>query len=325
MLIKNWIRMAGACALGGTLLVFAHGANAQSGALRVILPVSAGSGVDTNARAAQDKLSEHLGRSVVIENLPGAGGITGTHELVKADPDGNTIGIVSNNHAVNPSIYKSLPYDSINDITPISVLGSTPFLLLVNPDRIPARNAKDLQKLLQDNPGKYNYASSGNGTIIHLAGAMFVQEAEVDVQHIPYKGMGQAITDLIGGQVEIGVAALPAVQGHLKQGTLYPIGVMGAERIPSMPDLPTIAEQGFPGVDVAGWFAAVAPKGLSDAKLQELHKGIAAAFTDPVVLERLTAMENIINPTSPEEARTFMASEQERFGNIARASGMEPS
>src|SRR5690625_4480255 len=179
MLIKNWIRMAGACALGGTLLVFAHGANAQSGALRVILPVSAGSGVDTNARAAQDKLSEHLGRSVVIENLPGAGGITGTHELVKADPDGNTIGIVSNNHAVNPSIYKSLPYDSINDITPISVLGSTPFLLLVNPDRIPARNAKDLQKLLQDNPGKYNYASSGNGTIIHLAGAMFVQEAEV--------------------------------------------------------------------------------------------------------------------------------------------------
>ncbi len=324
MTTNSWIRKAGGWMVGSAMALAAGGAMAQSGSVRLILPVSAGSGVDTIVRAAQDKLSEHLGRSVVIENLPGAGGVTGTHELVKAKPDGHTFGIVSNNHAVNPSVFKSLPYDSLDDITPISVLGSTPFVLVVNPDRIPARNAKELQALLQDNPGKYNYASSGNGTIIHLAGAMFMQAADVEVQHIPYKGMGQAITDLIGGQVEMGVAALPAVQGHLKSGTLYPIGVMGQERVALMPDLPTIAEQGFPEVDMAGWFAAVAPAGLPDDTLQTLHEGIVAAFTDPAVEKRLNELASAVHPDRPDEARAFMTSEQQRFGDIARASGLQP-
>jgi tripartite-type tricarboxylate transporter receptor subunit TctC len=220
--------------------------------LRVILPVGAGSGVDTIIRAAQNGLSKALGQALVIENLPGAGGITGTQAIVKATPDGNTIGVVSNNHAVNPSVFKNMPYDGIQDLTPISVVGATPFVLVVNPNKVPARNARELQAFLQARPGQTNFASSGNGTIIHLAGEMFVDAAQVDTRHIPYKGMGPMITDLIGGQVEWGVAALPAVQGHLRSGALRAIGVMGQQRVASLPELPTIAEQGFPEVDVGG-------------------------------------------------------------------------
>ena len=167
----------------------------------------------------------------MIENLPGAGGITGTSAIVQAAPDGNTIGVVSNNHAVNPSVFKKMPYDSLKDITPISVVGATPFVLVVNPTKVPAKNAKELQALLKAKPGAYNYASSGNGTIIHLAGEMFVDAADVDVKHIPYKGIGPMVADLIGGQVELGVVALPAVQGHLKSGALRAIGVMGKQRV----------------------------------------------------------------------------------------------
>ena len=159
--------------------------------LRVILPVGPGSGVDTIIRAAAPALSKSLGQPVVVENLTGAGGIIGTTAITKAAPDGLTIGVVSNNHVVNPSVYKKMPFDAINDITPISVVGETPFVLVVNP-AVPAKNAKELADYLKAKPGAYNYGSSGNGTIIHLAGAMFVDAANVDVKHIPYKSVGAA-------------------------------------------------------------------------------------------------------------------------------------
>lgn len=285
-------------------------------AMRVILPVGAGSGVDTIVRAAQNALAKALGQPVVIENLPGAGGITGTQAIVKAAPDGNTIGVVSNNHAVNPSVFKTMPYDGIQDLTPISVVGDTPFVLVVNPNKVPARNAKELQAFLQARPGQTNFASSGNGTIIHLAGEMFIDAAGVDSRHIPYKGMGPMIADLIGGQVEWGVAALPAVQGHLKSGTLRAIGVMGSQRVASLPELPTLAEQGFPDVDVSGWFAVVAPARLPAAQVQRIHAAIVAAFADPEVKAAMARQENIIHPTSPEAALQFFKTEQARYARL---------
>lgn len=286
--------------------------------MRVILPVGAGSGVDTIVRAAQNALAKALGQPVVIENLPGAGGITGTQAIVKAAPDGNTIGVVSNNHAVNPSVFKTMPYDGIQDLTPISVVGATPFVLVVNPNKVPARNAKELQAFLQARPGQTNFASSGNGTIIHLAGEMFIDAAGVDSRHIPYKGMGPMIADLIGGQVEWGVAALPAVQGHLKSGTLRAIGVMGSQRVASLPDLPTLAEQGFPTVDVGGWFAVVAPAKLPAAQVQRIHAAIVAAFADPEVKAAMARQENIIHPTSPEAALQFFKTEQARYARLVQ-------
>lgn len=290
---------------------------ADQAPMRVILPLGAGSAVDTIARAAQTALSKALGEQpVVIENLPGAGGITGTSALIKAAPDGQTIGFLSNNHAVNPSVYKKMPYDSLNDITPISVIGSSPFVLVVNPSKVPAKTAKELQAFLKAKPGAYNYASSGNGTVLHLAAEMFIDAVGADVRHVPYKGMGPMLVDIIGGQVEMGVGALAVVQQHLKSGALRAIGVMGKNRIPSLPDVPTIAEQGFPEVDVAGWFAVAGPAKLPPAQVKRIYEAVVVAFNDPGVKLAMAKQENFINPTTPEAAALFFKTEQERFARI---------
>ncbi|MGE0099398.1 MAG: Bug family tripartite tricarboxylate transporter substrate binding protein [Hydrogenophaga sp.] len=313
-------------ALSAVLVAGAAPAWAQgtSTPLRVILPVGAGSGVDTIVRSAQNALSRALGgQPVVVENLPGAGGITGTSALVKAAPDGHTVAFISNNHSVNPSVYKSVPYDGLTDITPISVVGGSPFLLVVNPAKMPAKDAKELQALLLSKPGHFNMGSSGNGTIIHLAGEMFVEAVGAKVQHIPYKGMGPMMADIIAGQVDFGVAAVPAAQGHLASGRMRAIGVMGKSRVASLPDVPTIAEQGFPTVDVAGWFAMVAPKGLPAAQVDRLHKAVVAAFEDPEVKAAMARQDNLINPSTPDAAGRFLKSEQERYGRLVSKAGIK--
>lgn len=290
--------------------------------IRMVLPLGAGSGVDTIMRAAAPQLIKALnGQPVAIENLPGAGGITGASVIVRAPADGLTLGVVSNNHVVNPSVFKKMPFDAVGDITPISVVGATPFVLVVNP-KVAAKNAKELQALLKAKPDGYNYASSGNGTIIHLAGAMFMEAAGVDVRHIPYKGVGPMVTDLMSGQVEMGVVALPAVQGQLKAGSLRAIGIMGKQRVPSLPDLPTIAEQGFPDVDIAGWFAVVGPAKLPAAEVKRLHAAVVAAFAMPETRDAMAKQENIINPMSPEASLQFFKTEQERYARLVKKAGV---
>ncbi|MDM0035929.1 tripartite tricarboxylate transporter substrate binding protein [Variovorax sp. J22P271] len=306
--------VAAAVALGAT----GSWAQGSDKPLRMVLPVGAGSGVDTIMRAVTPSLTKALGgQAVVIENLPGAGGLTGTSVVVRAPADGQTLGVVSNNHVVNPSVFKKMPFDALNDITPISVVGATPFVLVVNP-KVPAKNAKELQALLKAKPDGYNYASSGNGTIIHLAGAMFVDAAGVEVRHIPYKGVGPMVADLIGGQVEMGVVAVPAVQGQLKSGALRAIGVMGKTRVPSLPDVPTIAEQGFPEVDVAGWFAVIGPAKLPPAEVRRLHAAILAAFDTPETRDAMAKQENIINPMTPDASAQFFKTEQERYARLVK-------
>ncbi len=293
-------------------------ARAADKPLRVVLPVGAGSGVDTIMRATAPSLTRALGgQPVVIENLPGAGGITGTTVVVRAPADGFTVGVVSNNHVVNPSVFRKMPFDAISDITPISVVGATPFVLVVNP-KVPAKNAKELQALLKARPDGYNYASSGNGTILHLAGAMFMDAAGVEARHIPYKGTGPMVADIIGGQVEMGVVSVPSVQGQLKSGQLRAIGVMGRSRVPSLPDVPTVAEQGFPEVDIAGWFAVVGPAKLPPAEVKRLHAAVVAAFAMPETREAMARQENIINPMTPEASLQFFKTEQGRYARLVK-------
>ena len=290
--------------------------------MRILLPVSAGSGVDTITRAASNALAKALGQSVVVENLPGAGGVTGTHALVKSRNDGNTISLVSNNHVINPSVYSKMPFDSVEDITPVTVLGSTPLILVVNP-KVPANNVKELVAFLKAKPGAYNYASSGNGTIIHLAGEMFVEEAGVDVRHVPYKGVGPQVVDLISGQVEFGVIALPAAQGHLKNGALRAIGVGSRKRIPAAPDIPTIAEQGLPNYEAEGWFAVIGPARLPAAEVKRIHSAVVAAFADPDLKANMDKQGNVINPTSPEEAVKFFRSEIAKYAKLVKKAGIK--
>jgi tripartite-type tricarboxylate transporter receptor subunit TctC len=305
-----------AMVLAGVLLPSAQAADGPP--LRIIVPASAGSGIDTIIRAASPSLSKALGgQAVVIDNLAGAGGVTGTLQLVKAAPDGNTIGVVSNNHVVNPSVFKKMPFDTLNDITPISVVGETPFVLAINP-KVPARNAKELQALLKAKPGGYNFGSSGNGTIIHLAGAMFNEAAGVELRHIPYKGMGPMVADLIGGQIEMAVVSVPVVQPHLRSGALRAIGVMGRQRVQSLPEVPTLAEQGFPEVDIAGWFAVVGPAKVPAAQIKRLHSAVVAAFSTPETQEAMAKQQNIVHPTTPEVAAQFFRSEQERYARLVK-------
>lgn len=293
-------------------------AMAQSGKpVRLILPISAGSGVDTIARAAAPALGKALGQPVVIENLPGAGGITGAAAVVKAPPDGTTLGLVSNNHVINPSVFKSMPFDAIKDVTPISVLGATPLVLVVNP-KIPAKDVKELVALMKAKPDSFNLASSGNGTIIHLAGEMFLSEAGVKARHVPYKGTGPMITDLLGGQVDLGVVALNAVQPYLKSGQLRAIGVGGEVRSPAAPDIPTIAEQGLPRYSVEGWFAVIGPAGMKPADVKRVHDAFAIAFTSPEVVEAMKRQATSVKPGTPEEAAKYFRSEADRYARLVK-------
>jgi tripartite-type tricarboxylate transporter receptor subunit TctC len=285
--------------------------------VRMVLPISAGSGVDAIARASSAALGKALGQPVVIENLPGAGGITGASAVVKAVPDGSTLGMVSNNHVINPSVYKKMPFDAINDITPISVVGATPLVLVVNP-KLPAKDVRELVALVKAKPDTFNYASSGNGTIIHLAGEMFVDEAGIKVRHIPYKGTGPMVTDLIAGQVEMGVVALPAAQAHIKSGALRAIGLCGPVRSPAAPDIPTIAEQGLPNYSVEGWFAVIGPAKLPPAEVKRVHDAVVAAFTSAEVCEAMDKQGNIIKPSTPEEAAKYFRSEAAKYAALVK-------
>lgn len=292
--------------------------NSSTAPLRIILPVGPGSSVDLIMRSAQTALSKALdNQPVVIENLPSAGGIVGTSAIVKASPDGNTIGVVSNNHAVNPSVFSKLPYDSLGDITPITVIGGSPFVFVVNP-KLNVKNAQELKQLMQGQPGALNLASSGNGTIIQLSGEMMVQALGGSSQHVPYKGMGPMITDLMSGQVHMGASGVGAVFGHLQTGALQPIGIMGKQRINAFPDIPTVAEQGFPDVDVSGWFAAVGPKGLSDAQAQRLHAAFVVAFNDPDVKAGFAKRDDFLLLMPPKASADFLKTEQERFGELVK-------
>jgi tripartite-type tricarboxylate transporter receptor subunit TctC len=299
------------------LAAFPSFAQGSDKPIRFILPISAGSGVDNIVRAASVALGKAFGQPVVVENMPGAGGITGTAAIVKAAPDGLTLGMVSNNHVINPSVFKKMPFDAINDITPISVVGATPLVLMVNP-KLPARNVKELVALLRAKPEGYNYASSGNGTIIHLAGEMFMDEAGVKARHIPYKGTGPMVTDMMAGQVEIGVVALPAVQQHIKSGALRAIGVCGPSRSPAAPDIPTIAEQGLPNYAVEGWFAVIGPPKMQAADIKRVHDAVVAAYISAEVREAMDKQGNVIKPTSPEEAASYFRTEAARYAALVK-------
>ena len=292
--------------------------------LHAILPVSAGSGVDTIIRSMGPSLNKALGgQAFVIENLPGAGGITGTLAIVKAAPDGATIGVVSNNHVINPSVYKSLPFDSLRDITPIMVVGSTAFVVVVNPNKMAVNNLKEFAALMKANPAAYNYASSGNGTVLHLGDEMLLDQLGVGGTHIPYKGVGPMITDLMGGQVDWAVTSIPSVQGHIKNGTLRAIAVPSKQRSTALPDVATSVEQGMPDFLIDGWFAVVGPARMPPAEVRRIHAAFTQAIAMPDVKEAMDKQGNVIAPMSPEQSAAYFKSEFDRFAQLVKKANVK--
>jgi tripartite-type tricarboxylate transporter receptor subunit TctC len=296
----------------------------QDRAVRFILPNAAGSGVDTITRAAQPAFSKALGAPVVVENQTGAGGVIGLQSLARSAPDGNTLSVVSNNVVIFPSVLKSLPFDMPGDFTPIAVVGSTPMVLVVNPSKVSAANHKELAALLKGKADAFNYASSGNGTILHLAMELYLDAAGLKVKHIPYKGVGPMVTDLLGGQVDFAAAALPSVQGHIASGKLRPIGVFPAQRTPAAPNIPTFAEQGLANFEVEAWFAVIGPKGMSAASVKKVYDAVVAAFNDAAVKEAMAKQGNTIRITTTEQAQAAFRSELAKYAALVKKVGLEP-
>lgn len=310
--------------LTSAALASTQGAYAQSPAhdkpLKVILPLSAGSTVDAIARGMNAALTRALDRPVYIENLPGAGGVTGTQQIARAAKDGSVIGMVSNNFAVNPSIYRKMPFDSTKDIAPVTVIGQSPFVLVVNRD-VQASSVKELVALAKSKPGALNYGSSGNGTILHLAGEYFVHEAKVDIRHIAYKGNGPLVNDLLGGQVQMAFIGTTVAEAHVKAGALKAIGISTKERSALMPQVPTIAEQGLANFDIGGWIAVVAPAGTPSAMLSSLNKSINSVVNSAETSEWLASQD--FRPVAEDLDRTqrFFKREFEKTAALVKQSG----
>lgn len=292
--------------------------------VKFILPNATGSGVDAITRAAAPAIGKALGASVVVENQAGASGVIGLQAMAKNPPDGFTLSVVSNNVVIFPSVIKNLPFDMPGDFTPIAIVGTTPLVLVANPQRVPANNGREFIAALKAKPDAFNFGSGGAGTILHLAAEMFVDEAGVKARHIPYKGVGPMVTDLLGGQIDFAVVALPSVQQHIKSGALKALGMCGDKRNAAVPDIPTFVEQGLPAYVIDAWFGVLGPKGMSAAAVKKVHDALQAAFNDPSVKDTMAKQGNTIAISTVEQAQKAFRSEKDRFAALVKKVGIEP-
>ena len=292
--------------------------------VKFILPNATGSGVDAITRAAAPAIGKALGANVVVENQAGASGVIGLQAMAKNPPDGLTLSVVSNNVVIFPSVIKNLPFEMPADFTPIAVLGATPLVLVANPQKMPASSSREFIAALRAKPDGYNFGSGGTGTILHLAAEMFVDEARVKARHIPYKGVGPMVTDLLGGQIDFAVLALPSVQQHIKSGALKAVGMCGDKRSAAAPDIPTFAEQGLPTYVIDAWFGVLGPKGMSPAAVKKVNDALVQAFNEPAVKETMAKQGNTIAISTPEHAQRVFRSEMERFAALVKKVGIEP-
>jgi len=320
-LTRRTLLAAGAAVAGMALPLLAR---AQAGTVKFILPNATGSGVDAITRAAAPALGKALNASVVVENQSGASGIVGLQALARSPADGSTLSVVSNNVVIFPSVIKALPFDMPGDFTPIAVVGATPMVLVVNPAKVSASNAREFFALLKGKPGQFNFGSGGNGTILHLASELVLEAGGATARHIPYKGVGPMVTDLIGGQIDFATAALPSVQAHIKSGALKPIGLLPAQRIQAAPEIATFAEQGLANFAVDAWFAVIGPKGMSAASVKKAHEAVVVAFNDPVVKETMAKQGNTIQISTPEQAQAAFRSELVKYAALTKKLGLEP-
>lgn len=290
--------------------------------IRYIVPYAAGGGTDIVARTMSAKLTEILGQQFIIDNRPGAGGNIGTELAIKAPADGYTI-LAGNIGpiAVNPSLY-SLSYDPLKSLAPVSLLALAPLLVVVHP-ALPARNLKELIALARREPGKLNYSSAGTGSSNHLAGALFNMLAKVETVHVPYRGAGPAIVDLIAGQVMLSFATMPSAMGQVKTGKLRVLAVTGAKRSSIVPAVPTSAESGLPGHEVSAWYSVVVHAGTPKPLIDRLHGAMVKALQYPDVRERLIAEGADPIGNTPEEFGAFMRAETTKWAKVVKVSGMK--
>lgn len=304
------------------------GAHAQAPAyptrpITLVVPFAAGGSTDVVGRLVAQKMSEILGQQVVVENVVGAGGNVGAARVAKAEPDGYTIlmGTVAT-HALNPLILKRKPYDPVTDFSPVALLAVVPNVLVVNPN-LPAKNVQELIALLKADPTKYNYASSGVGTPLHLSGELFKSLADVKMQHIPYRGSGPALNDVVAGQVPIQFDNLPSASEFIKAGSLRALAVTTKERAPSFPDVPTIAESGLSAYETYTWNALFAPPKTPKPIVDVLNAAAVKALADPALAERMKTFSAKLTPSTPEALAEHVKSEIAKWTPVVKEAGIQ--
>ena len=290
--------------------------------IRMIVTFPAGSGADIVARTAGQKMVESLGQQIVIDNRAGAGGIIGADLAAKAVPDGYTIVMVSSAHTINASMYSRLPYDPAKDFAPITMLASTPYLLVAHPS-VPVKNVAELIALAKARPGQINYASGGIGVGSHLAGELFKTMTGVDIVNVPYKGAPQATADVVGGQVQLALSTMPTALPLVRAGKLRALAVTSLERVAATPEFATIAET-VPGFDVRTWQGLLAPPGTPPAIIAKLREHVIMALNAREVAERLSVQGYQTVGNTPREFAQIISSEIARWRSVVKAAGIKP-
>jgi tripartite-type tricarboxylate transporter receptor subunit TctC len=289
--------------------------------VRVIVPLPAGGSVDTITRVVMIKLSSLMGQQFFVDNRPGGAATIGTAAVANAEPDGHTLLMIFDGHAINPSLYSKLPYDSVKDFTPVGLIGYSPLILTVHTS-IAVHTVAELIAFLRAKPGSLAYASIGHGTQGHLAGELFKSLAGVDMLHVPYRGGGASQNDRAAGIVQVGFSTPVIALQQISAGTVRPLALAATARIPQMPDLPTLAELGYP-VEAGYWYGTVAPAGLPADVLSKLEAGYRDAIAAPEITKRLTEMGVIINHMGSAEFGAYIRAEMQRWAGTIKRLGIK--
>lgn len=316
--------VAAVAAMTFSLPLTAHADDYPSRPVSWTVPFPPGGAMDVIARVLGETMAEELGQPFVIENRPGAGGNIGAAQVAKAKADGYTIMIVANGMAVNPWLYQSLHYDPQVDFEPISLLAAVPNILVTQASRDDVNSLQDVIDQVKAEPGDYTYASAGVGTSIHLAGALFTYMGELDMLHIPYRGSGPAVADLLGGQVDYMFDSITSAKPHIDAGMLKPLAITTTKRSSSLPDLPTVAESGLEGYELTPWFAAFAPAGTPDEIIETLHTAMINAMKTDKVQEIFESIGAETIGSTPEELRDYLKEETEKWEVVIRETGITP-
>jgi len=317
---RTLMRLTGAAFLAAPLAAFSQAAVPSDKPIRMVVPLAAGSTVDAVARAIAPGFGRVTGHPIVVENVVGAGGIPGTSQVVKAPKDGSVLGMISSNHVINPGIYKSVPYDSLKDVTPIAVLATVPLVLVVNPS-LPVKNVAELLAHAKTKPGTLNYGSAGNGSTLHLAGELLVSETGIDMKHVPYRGTGPLITDLIGGQVQLGFVSISQVAQQVKAGSLRALAVSTQKRSDVLPDVPTLAESGVPKYSFDAWIALVGPAGLPKPMVDSYADAVRQAMASPEARTAIAGQGLAVLNMGPDAAPAFFQTELVKHQKLVKQSG----
>jgi len=288
--------------------------------VRIVVPLGAGGFADVPARILAPALAKQLGGTFFVENKPGAGSTIGAAEVAKAEPDGYNLLFSATPHVISAHLYKSLTYDALKDFAPIALVAAGPYVLAIHPS-LPAKSVKELIALAKREPGKIDYASSGNGSAQHLVGALFASMAGIELNHVPYKGSGQAMQDVLGGRVKVTFAGVPNVLNHVRNGRLRALGVTSAKRWPDLRDVPTIAEAGVPGYDASLWLGMMAPAGTPAPIIDRLANAIGTALHDATLIEQLHHAGIAPEFMGPKDFGAFMRAEYDKWGRVVQQTG----